>query len=787
MRGEGVVGSVAVREGAARWIFGALLAAVGLYLLLGGVYLASLGGSLYYLPAGIAILAVAGLVVRRQWSLAGRVYLALLLLSVGWSIWEVGLDGWALAPRLGMLACLGIPIWAVGIKASPRVSGLALAVLACLVPVVLGAFSHSYSSRTTPSTAERVHSGSTPSGEWSDFSNGNRGTRFSPLTQINTANAGRLRRVWTHEIEMPVDPPGNRFEAVPLKVGDMLYACTSTDDVVALDAETGALLWQFTAQITGKDLIYAICRGTTYYKLPYATGACSQRVYTNTIDGRLIALDAETGLLCSGFGANGQVNLLYGLGQRIPGYFYATSAPTLFNGKLLVNGAIADGQYVGEPSGVVRAYDAVSGALAWAWDLGRPGYNREPEEPKTYTLGTANSWAPASFDADLGLVYVATGNATPDYVYGHRSLESLRYSSAVVALDADTGSPRWSFQTTHYDVWDYDVGSQPVLVDLRRDEASAPIPALIQPTKRGELFVLDRRTGKPLFPVVEQRVPQSGGVEKMSATQPASPGLPYLGGPKLTERDMWGISPLDQLWCRIRFRQARYEGPMTPPGLTASIADPGYIGGMDWGSTAVDPDRQVAVVASNRIVNYIRLITRAEADARHLKPAAAKGADLGGSVAQAGTPYGAIISAFLSPLAAPCQRPPFGLISGIDLRTGKLLWSHPLGTARDLGPMGLRSHLPFTIGTPTIGGPMTTASGLTFVGGSQDSLVRAYDTRTGRMLWSADLPYMSQTFPMSFYSRKSGRQFIAISVGEGTVVNGVRKAAIVAFALPVQQ
>jgi quinoprotein glucose dehydrogenase len=548
-----------------------------------------------------------------------------------------------------------------------------------------------------------------------------------------------------------------------------------------LDPETGTQRWYFAAGNKAEGISVTRCRGVAYYEVPGATGTCAKRVYAASSAPELVALDAETGVLCANFGNGGRVDLTRGLKQRNKGYYGVTSAPTLIRGKLVIGGNVADGQYAGEPSGVVRAYDAVTGKLAWAWDLGNPGYHGEPKPGQFYTPGTPNAWGPMSADEALGLVYVPTGNSTPDYWGGHRSPESNRYASSIVALDAETGEPRWSFQTTHYDLWDYDVASQPVLVDLRT--ANGVIPAVVQPTKRGEVFVLDRRSGKPIFPVVEKPAPRRGAVEKdkLSPTQPWSVALPHLMGPLLTEKRMWGLTALDQMWCRIEFREARYDGSMTPPGLDASLGDPGYIGGVDWGSASIDPARQLAFIPSNRIVNHIRLVPRNDPSVRNLR--ANSNSELGGLVPQEGTPYAADIHPFLSPLGVPCQAPPNGLINAIDLRTGKMLWSRPLGTARDLGPMYMHSHINLTFGTPLFGGTMSTAGGLVFIGASQDHGFRAFDSESGKLLFEADLPGTSSASPMSFRSDVNGRQYVVI-VSDAGRGDGKVYGAITAYALP---
>jgi quinoprotein glucose dehydrogenase len=305
----------------------------------------------------------------------------------------------------------------------------------------------------------------------------------------------------------------------------------------------------------------------------------------------------------------------------LPGYYYVTSAPTIVRGRVVLGGWVSDAQYWGEPSGVIRAYDAVTGRFAWAFDMGRPERSTEPAAGERYTPSTPNSWAPMSADEGLGLVYAPTGNTTGSDYYGAlRRPFDEQYSSSVVALDVETGRLRWSFQTVHHDLWDYDVAPQPVVVDLRA--ATGVQRALIQATKTGEIFVLDRTNGKPLFEVAEMPVSTAGAVreEHVSPTQPASIRLPSFRGPDLDERAMWGLTPLDQLWCRIEFRGARYDGIYTPPGVTSFIQYPGILGGIEWGSVAIDAERALMIVNASRVANYARLIPRAEADAQGRQP-----------------------------------------------------------------------------------------------------------------------------------------------------------------------
>ena len=396
-----------------------------------------------------------------------------------------------------------------------------------------------------------------------------------------------------------------------------------------------------------------------------------------------------------------------------------------------------------------------------------------------------------SADEALGLVYVATGNSAGDYIGMQRRPFDESWSSAVAALDIETGRPRWKFQTVHHDLWDYDVASQPTLIDWPTPHGMRP--ALIQPTKRGEFFVLDRATGAPLLPVTEHAVPTRGAVpeERIAPTQPFSDALPSFRGAPVEEKSMWGITPLDQLWCRIKFREARYQGALTPPGLAPSIAYPGFLGGSNWGGVSVDLDRRLLIVNTNHVGNHVQMFTRAEADAMGVQALGIGNTrakpEASGISPQAGGLYAVRALPFMSPIFAPCQQPPWGRISAVDLVTGKLVWSEPFGTARDSGPLGMASRIPFRIGAPNLGGAVTTRSGLTFIAAAQDNYLRAIDTETGRVLWRARLAAGGQASPMTYRSASSGRQFVAISAGGHTFLNTTKGDYVYGFALPKKQ
>jgi quinoprotein glucose dehydrogenase len=763
-----------------------VLLAAGLFWLGGQLLLA--GGSAYFVIAAF-FLTVTAWLLWRQSARAVQVFCLLWLGTLAWALHEAGLDGWALAGRLGLLTGVGLWLLMPWVRRSlglPGASSLTTALLGLALAGIVGGGAWMVWNDRITGGADVAHLAGGPGdpaqGDWENYGNGPGGNRYSPLGQITPANIGALTQVWSYALGK--EPNGERapFEATPLKVGDTLYFCTGYNDIVAVDAETGQQRWRYQAHANTYGIFGQTCRGVSYYRQASAGTSCAARVYTATIDSRLIAVDARTGKLCDDFGDRGAVDLLKGMSAAPKGYYHVTSPPTVIAGRLVIGGWVTDGQMTGEPSGVIRAFDAVTGRLAWAWDMGRPDRTGEPAPGETYTPGTPNSWSVMSADAALGLVFVPTGSPTPDYYGGQRTPVMEKYANSVVALDVATGRPRWAFQTTHHDLWDYDVPAQPVLVNLADGR-----PALVQPTKRGELFLLDRRTGQPIAPVTEQRVPVSDVPgERSSPTQPFSTGLPSFAGPRPSEHSMWGMAIVDQAWCRLRFKQARFEGSMTPVGTDrATIAWPGALGGNNWGSVAVDPVHGIAIVNSSHVLNYDRLIPRAQADAMGLKPVAKPSFEnVAGPVAQQGTPYAVAVAPFLSPLVAPCTQPPYGLISAVDLNTRKLLWQKPFGTARDSGPLMLGTGLPIPIGVPNIGGAVVTAGGIAFIGATQEHRLHAFDIRTGQELWKGRLPAGGNATPMSYWSDKSGRQFVVIAAGGHAGILSGYSDRLVAFALP---
>ena len=738
-------------------VFPIILGLIAIPLLLGGLQLIFLGGSFYYLLAGLALMACA----IRLWHgdpTASLIYGGLLVATVVWALFESGSNLWALMPRIVPLSVIGLWFLTPWLRRSlyggtpPPLFASRIARYAALVTTVVAAYvmvdGTGYTIvEMTPRSGVATTNTRT---DWPDYGNTPSGTRYSPLDQINNSNADNLELAWSYRTNA-----GGAFKATPLQIGELLYFCTGGNIVVALDAESGELRWQFDPLVSPEHLEFARyfttgCRGVSYYEAPPDyDGECQQRILTATTDARLIAVDALTGARCSLFGEQGEINLTIGMGNDPLIFNFQTSPPGIVRGNAVVGGWVLDNRSVGEPSGVVRAFNAISGEFAWAWDMGRPGIHTEPLRGEVYTRGTPNVWSLFSVDEDLGLIYAPMGNETPDYFGGHRMESSEQYASSVVAIDGETGAVRWSFQTTHHDLWDYDVPSQPVLVDLPGANG-ASVPVVIVPTKRAEVFVLNRVTGEPVFDIQELPVPQTGGVPEdyVAATQPFSMDLPHFR-PDITEAKMWGITPLDQLWCRIEFNKMRYEGHFTVPGVGTILQFPGNAGGHNWGSVSVDERNHIMVVNPLIMASQLSLIPRDQL------PEGVAGN-------QQGTPYSHTTVRFISPLQIPCQQPPYGILAAIDLETKQLLWERPIGSAKNSGPWNIPVRLPLNVGTPQTGGTVTTAGGLIFIAGTFDSTVRAMDLYTGKELWQHPIPFSAQGTPMTYQS-PSGRQTLIVT------------------------
>lgn len=630
--------------------------------------------------------------------------------------------------------------------------------------------------------------------DWPYWGGGPSAQRFSPLDQITPENVGTLERAFVYRTgDMPEGSAEGKYspEMTPVKHGDDLLMCSAMNILISIDAATGDENWRFDPEVPNEAIPYgASCRGVSLWTDPdKAEGdACATKVIEGTIDARLIAVDAATGEPCEDFGEGGMVDMWEGIGERVPGWYAVTAQPAVVRGVVVTGAQVKDGQAEDAPSGVVRGYDARTGELVWAWDLAAPEEMRDgPPEGEVYTRGTPNMWTAATADEELGYVYLPLGNSAVDYYGSNRSEVENEYATSLVALDATTGEEVWKFQTVRNDVWDYDLGSQATLLDYQGT------PAILLPSKQGDIYILDRETGEPLTPVGEITDLPQGDIEPdfVADSQPVSEWHTLRKDP-LTERDMWGFTPIDQLWCRIQFRRAEYEGYLTPPSTDPYIQYPGYNGGSDWGSVAIDRDRGLIIANYNDVPNYNYLVPREVADEKGWKSIAerqdADGGSGGGAEGagdpQVGAPYAIQVNAgWRSGLTGmPCTNPPYGGIRAIDIETGETVWDQPIGTARRNGPFGIPSMLPIRIGTPNNGGSVVTAGGLTFIGAATDNLFRAIETETGKVLWSDVLPAGGQANPIAY--EVDGEQYVLISAGGHHFMETPVGDYIIAYKLP---
>ena len=784
-------------------ILGAIIALIGIVLLIGGIWLAAVGGSPYYVITGIAML-VSGVALMRGWLWGAWLYIAIVALTILWAFWEVGANGWALVPRVIAPLVLLVAVLLVMPTLTIRPHRWRMsfgAVAAVLVATVVVGAGVSYLNRPRVLAALPGVSGDMADPammqagtDWPAYGGSYSARRFSPLTQITPQNVAKLEQAWMiHTGDLPSSARIRGTygaENTPLKVGDSLYVCTPKSIVLALDPTTGKQRWRFDPKVPDSAIPYtAACRGVSYYALPDAQPqqACGTRIIFGTLDARLFALDAQTGRPCQDFGTNGQVDTKIGMGDTPPGFVSINSAPTIVRGVVVTGHQVLDGQDRWAPSGVIRGFDAVTGKLRWAWDMMHPDWNGYPPPGQTWARGTPNMWTTASGDEQLGLVYLPMGNSAADYYSGLRRPAENNYATSLVALDVTTGKPAWRFQAVRKDVWDYDFGAQATLIDY--PTAGGKVPALVLPSKQGDIYVLDRRTGRPLTPIGAIHAP-SGGVEPAQRSPVQIVSLWHnLRKPRLTEKDMWGMSPIDQMICRIQFRKASYKGFYTPPESDRrSIEYPGYNGGTDWGGIAVDPHRGVIVANYNDMPNYVRLVPRAIANKKGWAPRDQARGNIGGAEGagdpQAHTPYAIDVNAgWRLPLTGMlCKQPPYGGIRAIDIATGKTIWDRPFGTARTNGPFGIPSMLPLTIGTPNNGGAVVTASGVIFIAAATDNLIRAIDLKTGKTLWSKVLPAGGQATPMIYEA--GGREYLVIYAGGHHFMETPIGDEVIAYALP---
>ena len=800
-------------------ITGGVFALLGAVILGLAAYLMTQGGSLFYIVMGAGVI-VSGVLLMRRKRAGLTVYATTLLLTLAWSLWEVGIDKWQMIPRGALLAALGLwlalPFVTRGLR-TPDVAepatlwrgshGFLSATMGLLIAFTIGmCFYDPFTVEGSLPLAQAENAApavpgtvAPPADDWRAYGGNNLGQRYTSLKDINVDSVKKLKLAWEYHTgdlrDGKIDAKEYTFEATPLKVNGMLYLCTPHNRVVALDPATGKERWRFNPQVAPDAMLqHQTCRGVSYHddNMPTLPGKepmdtlvsanCPRRIIAATTDARLFALDADTGRLCDSFGHHGYVNLLEGMPNVRKSGYMQTSPPTVTRNLAIVGGSILDNGFVDNPSGVTRAYDVRTGALVWKFDAGKPDDNKPLAEGETYVANSPTSWTIFAADEALGLVYVPLGNKSPDQLGINRTPEDEKYGDTVVALDIDTGAPRWTFQTSHHDLWDRDNPSQPSLLDLT--VKNERVPAMVLPTKGGNLFVLDRRDGKPILPVNEVAVSTETDIpgEKPSPTQPVS-SLNFTP-PPLRERDMWGTTPIDQLLCRITFKQYRYDGnPWTPPTQAGSIVYPGNIGVFNWGSVAVDPVRQALIGTPVRLAYLYHFVKRPDYQA---KPDTRQVTKDGTPIfnENCGAEYAVSIQHFRSGLGLPCQAPPWGTMVGVDLASGKTAWTRRHGTVKDQ----TTSFLPFPFPIPlpmgilSHGGTLMTAGGVSFTGATLDNYLRAYDVTTGQKLWEARLPAGGQATPMS-YRAENGKQYVVIAAGGHGSIGTTPGDSVLAYTL----
>jgi quinoprotein glucose dehydrogenase len=601
--------------------------------------------------------------------------------------------------------------------------------------------------------ASACSSTTTNNNDWPAYANAG-GTRYSALTEIDRTNVSRLEVAWTYhtgETSFVKDSEQkSTFEVTPIVVDGTMYLSTGFNKVIALDAATGQPKWIYEPLVDrNADFSEVTSRGVAYW-------AKGKRIYEGTIDARLIALDAATGQLATDFGKNGVVDLKNGVGKVRQGDYQVTSPPAVIGDLVIVGSAIGDNGAAELERGSVRAYDARSGALRWTFD---------PIARELHS-GAANAWAPITADPESGMVFVPTSSPSPDY-YGGLRLGKNELANSIVAIRADTGKVVWHFQVVHHDLWDYDIATQPVLVEVRG------IKAVAVGTKMGHLFFFNRTTGEPLFPIEERPVPASDVAgEEAWPTQPFPTMPPPIVPSQLKPDDVFGVDDADRAACKSLVASLRHDGMFTPPSIRGTLQVPGNIGGMHWGGMSYDPMHHIIVANTNRLAAMVRLIPRADYDADRTR---SKGERIFGEYNRmSGTPYAMYRTILLSPKGVPCTPPPWGALTAIDVNSGKVRWETPFGDVTRI------PGLPPNIGSPNLGGSAT-SNGIVFIAAAMDEIFRAFDVETGKEIWRATMPASAQASPMIY--RAGGKQFVVIAAGGHGKLHTKRGDAVVAFGL----
>lgn len=646
------------------------------------------------------------------------------------------------------------------------------------------------------------------SGGWPVWGGDAGGTRFSPLRDITRENVDTLQIAWEYHTgdssgQRPGTPPSS-FLATPVLHDNTLYFCSGLSRAFAVDAETGEERWVFDSKPQIDSPWTAKCRGVALWQdraaqdraaqdssapasnasRPGTAMPCRTRVFMGTLDGRLVAIDAQTGTACEDFGARGEIDLHAGMGEIRNNEMAMTSPPVVINDLVIQGAMVMDHQRADAAGGVIRAWDARTGELRWAFDPVPPGAPKPADigapVGQLYHSGTPNSWGISSVDQQRNLVFVPFGSPGLDFIGGHRRQHGFDigyYANSVVALDAGSGEVVWHFQVVHHDLWDYDVAAQPVLVDIEKD--GKKIPALVQATKMGHLFILNRETGEPLYPVQERPVPQTTiPGEYSSPTQPFPTFPPPLHPHNIDADDAWGFTFYDRQGCRDKIAAAENRGIFTPPVLNRpTIEYPGVAGGQNWGGLAYDRNEQLLIMPQNYVVTYNTLLPRDQVTVR------SEDFDALDYSPNRGAPYVIKHEILLSPFGVPCLAPPWGTLLAVSLKTGNIVWEVPFGTARDM--VSALSWFPWfpDMGLPSAGGPIVTDTGLVFVGAALDNYVRAFDARSGEELWRHRLPAGAQATPMTFRGARSGRQFVVIAAGGHATMRTKLGDSLVAFRL----
>jgi quinoprotein glucose dehydrogenase len=601
---------------------------------------------------------------------------------------------------------------------------------------------------------------------WPNYGNDAGGGRYSPARQIDRSNVAQLQLAWTYRTGANQQETAlihkAAFEATPILIEDKLFLSTPYNHVIALNPQSGVKLWEYDAHVDlGKDYSEVSSRGVSAWVDPHAKRgqACRLRIFMGTLDGRLVALDGETGKPCLDFAQMGEVNLADDAATATEwiGGYQVTSAPAISKDLVITGSSIADNWKVDTGRGIVRAFDARTGQLRWTWN---PTPWADKTEPRT---GAGNAWSTLSVDPKEDLVFIPTGSSAPDYYGGLRKGDD-KWANSVVALRASTGKFVWGFQVVHHDLWDYDVASQPTLFTWQDGT-----PAIVINTKMGHVFVLNRLTGASLLPVEERPVPQSDiPGEQSSPTQPFS--TISLVPERISPSDAWGISAEDVARCRELMQASRWDGMFTPPSLQGTLVFPGNVGGVNWGSAAYDPAHHVMVANTNRLIAWVKLIPRDQFGDEHKKDQHNR--IYGEFGEQKGAPYGLYRTFLLSPAKVPCNKPPWGTTEAVDLFTGKQVWDVPLGTMIP----GQQT------GSINLGGPMITGGGLVFTAAGMDLFLHAFDLESGKELWKYQLPAGGHATPMT-YTRK-GKQYVVIAAGGHGKLGTKQGDYVLAFALP---